>query len=56
MTTTLIQDGATRTARAVAASARLLTGAPTDFDLLLEHARDAQYVLIGEASHGTHEF
>ena len=33
-----------------------LTGAPRDFDPLLSLVGDARFVLIGEASHGTHEF
>lgn len=33
-----------------------LTGAPGDYDALLEEIGDARLVLIGEASHGTHEF
>lgn len=33
-----------------------LTGARTDFDPLLKAIGDAQFVLLGEASHGTHEF
>jgi erythromycin esterase-like protein len=33
-----------------------LTGAPTDFDGLLALVGDAPFVLLGEASHGTHEF
>jgi len=33
-----------------------LTGAPTDFDPILDRVGDAHVVLIGEASHGTHEF
>lgn len=37
-------------------AARPLTGAPEDFDPLLVLVRDARFVLIGEASHGTHEF
>ena len=36
--------------------ARSLTGAATDFDPLLELIGDARIVLLGEASHGTHEF
>ena len=36
--------------------ARVLTGAPGDHDELLELVGDARLVLIGEASHGTHEF
>jgi erythromycin esterase-like protein len=37
-------------------AAHPLTGAPTDFEPLLEMARDARIVLLGEGSHGTHEF
>ena len=33
-----------------------LTGAPTDFDALLERAKGKRIILLGEASHGTHEF
>ncbi|HET7604159.1 MAG TPA: erythromycin esterase family protein, partial [Gemmatimonadales bacterium] len=33
-----------------------LAGEPGDFDPILARARRAQFVLIGEASHGTHEF
>jgi len=40
----------------VRTDAHSLTGAPSDFDPLLALVGDAQYVLIGEASHGTHEF
>jgi erythromycin esterase-like protein len=29
---------------------------PADLDPLLDHIADARYVLLGEASHGTHEF
>jgi erythromycin esterase-like protein len=35
---------------------RPLTGATGDYDALLELIGDARFVLIGEASHGTHEF
>jgi erythromycin esterase-like protein len=35
---------------------RPLTGAAGDYDALLEPIGDARFVLIGEASHGTHEF
>jgi len=35
---------------------RPLTGAGGDYDALLEAIGDARIVLIGEASHGTHEF
>jgi erythromycin esterase-like protein len=37
-------------------SVRLLDGAADDFDPLMEMIGDARFVLIGEASHGTHEF
>lgn len=40
----------------VPSAVRPLTGAASDFDPLLERAAGARYVLIGEASHGTHEF
>lgn len=33
-----------------------LTGAATDYDPLLDLIEDSRLVLIGEASHGTHEF
>lgn len=42
--------------QAVRAAAHPLTGAPQDYDPLLELIGDARCVLIGEASHGTHEF
>src|SRR5215831_19996417 len=38
------------------AFARPLTGAKEDYDPLLERIGDARFVLLGEASHGTHEF
>ncbi|WAK03865.1 erythromycin esterase family protein [Methylobacter sp. YRD-M1] len=38
------------------ASAHSLTGAKTDYDPLLELVGNARLVLLGEASHGTHEF
>jgi erythromycin esterase-like protein len=37
-------------------AAHPLTGAPEDFDPLLALVGDARFVLLGEASHGTHEF
>jgi erythromycin esterase-like protein len=43
-------------ARHVHADAILLLGDPGDFDPLLDRVGDARFVLIGEASHGTHEF
>ena len=40
----------------IRAAAHPLTGAPHDFDPLLKLIGDARFVLIGEATHGTHEF
>src|SRR5258708_4748293 len=37
-------------------AARPLSGAATDYDALLDLVGGARFVLIGEASHGTHEF
>ena len=37
-------------------SPRLLSGSPADYDDLVERAASARFVLLGEASHGTHEF
>ncbi len=33
-----------------------LTGASDDYDQLLERVGSRRFVLLGEASHGTHEF
>jgi erythromycin esterase-like protein/predicted phosphoribosyltransferase len=33
-----------------------MSGGPADYDPVLARARDAAFVLLGEASHGTHEF
>jgi erythromycin esterase-like protein len=45
-----------RVAQAVYEAAHPLTGTGGDYDPLLELAGNARFVLIGEASHGTHEF
>jgi len=37
-------------------NAHLLTGAAQDYDPLMDLIGNARFVLIGEASHGTHEF
>jgi len=37
-------------------AAHPLTGSSTDYDSLFELIGDARFVLLGEASHGTHEF
>jgi len=39
-----------------ARSAWRLSGVAEDYDALLDRTRDARFVLLGEASHGTHEF
>ncbi len=41
---------------AIRHSAHPLTGETTDFDPLLKMIGDSRFVLVGEASHGTHEF
>ena len=41
---------------AIDAEARPITGAPGDYDELIEQVGDARVVLLGEATHGTHEF
>src|SRR5579871_6205169 len=38
------------------AAARPLSGSSRDYDELIQRIGDARVVLIGEASHGTHEF
>jgi erythromycin esterase-like protein len=42
--------------RVIRQSAHALTGESADFDPLLKVIGDSRFVLIGEASHGTHEF
>lgn len=42
--------------QALRAAGHPLVGAPEDFDPVLALVGDARFVLIGEASHGTHEF
>ena len=41
---------------AIREAAHPLTGASTDYDPLMRLVDDARFVLLGEASHGTHEF
>jgi len=41
---------------AIAAQAHLLNGGAGDYDPLLRLVGDARFVLLGEATHGTHEF
>jgi erythromycin esterase-like protein len=40
----------------IARTAQPLLGATSDYDALLDRVGDARFVLLGEASHGTHEF
>jgi len=42
--------------KAIREDAYPLTGVATDYDPLMELIGEARFVLIGEASHGTHEF
>ncbi|MFC5460800.1 erythromycin esterase family protein [Massilia niabensis] len=43
-------------AAVLAAAAHPLDGGPGDYDALLELVGDARFVLLGEATHGSHEF
>ena len=43
-------------AHLVREAAHPLTGAPADYDSLLQCIGDARIVLLGEAAYGTHEF
>ena len=47
---------ATKTLQTIRNSAIALRGGMDDYDTLLEFIGNARFVLIGEASHGTHEF
>jgi erythromycin esterase-like protein len=53
---TLVERSGVAVARAVEDAIHPLTGAPDDFEPLLAMVGNARYVLLGEASHGTHEF
>src|SRR5437870_2277381 len=46
----------TRTLDALRQSAKPMTGAAQDYVPLLDRVGEARFVLLGEASHGTHEF
>jgi erythromycin esterase-like protein len=48
--------GSTATAPAMVEACHVITGEGADYDALLELIGDRRLVLIGEASHGTHEF
>src|SRR5947207_1889819 len=47
---------ASNLAKMIRKDSHALTGTSSDYDLLIRHAADARFVLLGEASHGTHEF
>jgi len=49
-------DRKTKLTDTVREVAHLLTGAASDYDPLMQLIGEARFVLIGEASHGTHEF
>src|SRR5439155_12337701 len=44
------------TLSAIRDAAFTLSGAADDYDRLMDLVGDARFVLLGEASHGTHEF
>jgi len=46
----------TKAAHLIKNNAKPVSGNPSDYDHLLEAVGDSQVVMIGEASHGTHEF
>ena len=56
MTTTYPSASLTEPAAALARYARPITGVPEDYDELIDRIGNRQFVLLGEASHGTHEF
>lgn len=46
----------TNDARRIAAAAHRLAGGPQGYDAVIGAIADARFVLLGEATHGTHEF
>jgi erythromycin esterase-like protein len=46
----------TNTVERLRGEANPITGSRADYNLLIESIGDARYVLLGEATHGTHEF
>jgi erythromycin esterase-like protein len=53
---TMHTDTSSPSHTAIASAARPLNGTPNDYDPLMDLIGDARFVLLGEASHGTHEF
>ncbi|HEV2131500.1 MAG TPA: erythromycin esterase family protein [Longimicrobiaceae bacterium] len=49
-------ENSSSTAEIIRRAAHPLTGHSADYDALLERIGDARVVLLGEATHGTHEF
>lgn len=43
-------------ARPLRSLVHLLSGVPADYDALIDAVGEERLVLLGEASHGTHEF
>jgi erythromycin esterase-like protein len=56
MKSTTLPENTRQLSQAIRDVAVPLTGAPDDFDPVLARIGNARFVLIGEASHGTHEF
>lgn len=52
----VIDSPDSRLSSAIFANAHVLNGTQDDYDPLLELIGDARFVLLGEATHGTHEF
>jgi len=52
----MIARSPTANLETIRAAAHPLTGAAHDYDPLIDMIGDARYVLLGEATHGTHEF
>jgi erythromycin esterase-like protein len=53
---TIMETDPTTLTAAIAAGAQVLRGGADDYDGLLDLVGDARFVLLGEATHGTHEF